>query len=158
MQSPCRAEQGFAGDGEQRPLRSRSSPRLKPGVDREREAPHGGVRFSLSSPDTLYRASFFRSLSHPGWCERQAPPLHAGSLHLGSALLHLILRKETMGSPKFPSHPFTRMPRSQTPVVSRPLALARTGLLPSGSSIPSALGPVARPYPAVHHYTVFGVQ
>jgi hypothetical protein len=30
----CGAEQGFAGDGEQRPLRSRSSPRLKPGVRR----------------------------------------------------------------------------------------------------------------------------
>jgi hypothetical protein len=27
-----RAEQGFAGDGEQRPLRFRSSPRLKPSV------------------------------------------------------------------------------------------------------------------------------
>jgi hypothetical protein len=33
--SPSLAEQGFAGDGEQRPLvpRSRSSPRLKPSVD-----------------------------------------------------------------------------------------------------------------------------
>ena len=32
--APAGAEQGFAGDGEQRPLvpRSRSSPRLKPGV------------------------------------------------------------------------------------------------------------------------------
>jgi len=66
--------------------------------------------------------------------------------------------KETGGSPEFPDYPFAHMPRSQTPVVSRPLALARTGLLPSGHSIPSALGPVARTYPAVHHDTFFGVQ
>jgi len=78
----------------------------------------GVVRFSLSSPDTLYRASFFVSLSHQGSCERRAPPLHAGSLHLWSALLYLILRKETIGSPKFPSHPYGYMPRSQTPVGS----------------------------------------
>jgi hypothetical protein len=78
----------------------------------------GVVRFSLSFPDTLYRASFFVSLSHQGSCERRVPPLHAGSLHLCSALLYLILRKETIGSPKFPSHPYGYMPRSQTPVVS----------------------------------------
>ena len=78
----------------------------------------GVVRFSLSSPDTLYRASFFVSLSHQGSCERRAPSLHAGSLHLWSALLYLILRKETIDSPKFPSHPYGYMPRSQTPVVS----------------------------------------
>ena len=77
----------------------------------------GVVRFALSSPDTLYRASFFVSLSPQGSWERRAPPLHAGSLHLWSALLSLILRKETMGSPTFPSHPCERMPRSQTPVV-----------------------------------------
>lgn len=79
-------------------------------------------------------------------------------LVLPATLLPAIAPKETGGSPEFPSYPCKHMPRSQTPVVSRPLALARTGLLPSGSSIPSALGPVARPYPAVHHYTVFGVQ
>ncbi len=39
--------------------------------------------------------------------------------------------KETGGSPEFPDYPSVRMPRSQTPVVSRPLALPRTGLLPS---------------------------
>ncbi len=66
--------------------------------------------------------------------------------------------KETGGSPEFPVYPFAHMPRSQTPVVSRPLALARTGLLPSWHSIQSALGPVARTYPAVHNYTSFGVQ
>ena len=32
MSLPRLAEQGFAGDGEQRPLRSRSSPSLKPDV------------------------------------------------------------------------------------------------------------------------------
>ena len=39
--------------------------------------------------------------------------------------------KETVGSPKFPSYPFEYMPCSQTPVVSRTLALAYPGLLPS---------------------------
>src|SRR5258708_3479208 len=54
-----------------------------------------------------------------------------------------VVPKETGGSPEFPDYPFVHMPRSQTPVVSRPLALARTGLLPSDHSISSALGPVA---------------
>jgi hypothetical protein len=66
--------------------------------------------------------------------------------------------KETGGSPEFPDYPFERMPRSQTPVVSRPLALSQTGLLPSNGCTPSALGPVARTYPVDHHYTFFGVQ
>ena len=66
--------------------------------------------------------------------------------------------KETGGSPEFPDYPCAHMPRSQTPVVSPPLALTRTGLLPSGHWMPSAFGPVARSYPFVHHYTVFGVQ
>ena len=39
------------------------------------------------------------------------------------------------------------MPRSQTPVVSRLLALVHTGLLPSGRCTPSALGSIARAYP-----------
>jgi hypothetical protein len=55
--------------------------------------------------------------------------------------------KETGGSPEFPDYPSERMPRSQTPVVSRPLAFTRPGLLPSGHWIPSAFGPVARTYP-----------
>ena len=46
--------------------------------------------------------------------------------------------KETDGSPKFPSYPYGGMPRSQTPVVSCPLALAHAGLLPSGACKPSA--------------------
>ena len=55
--------------------------------------------------------------------------------------------KETGGSPEFPDYPSERMPRSQTPVVSRPLTLTRTGLLPSRHWIPSAFSPVARAYP-----------
>ena len=39
------------------------------------------------------------------------------------------------------------MPRSQTPVVSRPLAIAQAGLLPSIHWMLSALGPVSRTYP-----------
>ena len=55
--------------------------------------------------------------------------------------------KEREGSPTFPRSPCVGMPRSQTPVVSRPLALARTGLLPSRRCILSAFEPVARSYP-----------
>ena len=66
--------------------------------------------------------------------------------------------KETGGSPEFPGYPLESMPRSQTPVVSCPLALARTGLLPSPHCIGSAFGPVARTYPVVHDYTFFGAQ
>ena len=66
--------------------------------------------------------------------------------------------KETGGSPEFPGYPCAHMPRSQTPVVSRPLALARTGLLPSDHFISSAFGPVVRTYLAVHDYTFFGAQ
>jgi hypothetical protein len=55
--------------------------------------------------------------------------------------------KETGGSPEFPDYPSGRMPRSQTPVVSRLLACSQTGLLPSGHWIPSAFRPVARTYP-----------
>src|SRR5437867_11970039 len=39
------------------------------------------------------------------------------------------------------------MPRSQSLVVSCPLAISQTGLLPSGHWIPSAFRPVARTYP-----------
>ena len=61
--------------------------------------------------------------------------------------LPVICPKETGGSPEFPDYPSERMPRSQTPVGSRPLALTRTGLLPSRHWIPSAFSPVARAYP-----------
>src|SRR5438552_15207570 len=78
--------------------------------------------------------------------------------HQDVTLAPAIAPKETGGSPEFPDYPFVHMPPSQTPVVSRPLALARTGLLPSSHFILSALGPVARTYPADHNYTFFGVQ
>ena len=46
--------------------------------------------------------------------------------------------RKTSGSPEFPSYPHECMPWSKTPVVSCLLALAQTGLLPSGASRPSA--------------------
>jgi hypothetical protein len=68
-------------------------------------------------------------------------------LFLPGILVPAVAPKETGGSPEFPGYPFDHMPRSQTPVVSRPLALARTGLLPSSHRTLSALSPVARTYP-----------
>ena len=56
--------------------------------------------------------------------------------------------KETVGSPKFPSFPSEDMPRSQTPMVSCALAIARPGLLPSSACKPSAS----------HNATDFGAQ
>jgi len=56
--------------------------------------------------------------------------------------------KETDGSPTFPSSPWEDMPRSQTPVVSCALAIARPGLLPSSACKPSA----------DHNYTHCGAQ
>jgi hypothetical protein len=79
-------------------------------------------------------------------------------LFLPVILFPAIAPKETGGSPEFPGYPCEHMPRSQTPVVSRPLALTRTGLLPYEECSSSALGPVAQTYPAVHHYTIFEVQ
>ena len=79
-------------------------------------------------------------------------------LFMPVTLIPALAPKETGGSPEFPVYPSELMPRSQTPVVSRSLALAQTGLLPSGDCIPSALGSFPRTYPIVHHYTVFGIQ
>ena len=55
----------------------------------------------------------------------------------------LTYRKETVGSPKFPSCPLQCMPRSQTPVVSCALALSSTALLPSDRWMSSAFPPSA---------------
>ena len=64
--------------------------------------------------------------------------------------------KETGGSPEFPDYPCAHMPRSQTPVVSCPLALARAGLRPSRRVILSALGSVARTYwSTIIHFSEF---
>jgi hypothetical protein len=51
---------------------------------------------------------------------------------------------EAGGSPTFPSDPDGYRPRSQTPVVSCTLAIARPGLLPSSACNPSAF-PSRRP-------------
>ena len=67
-------------------------------------------------------------------------PLVTRSPYSGSVV------KETDGSPTFPSSPWEDMPRSQTPVVSCALAIARPGLLPSSACKPSA----------DHNYTHFG--
>jgi hypothetical protein len=99
----------------------------------------GVVRCSLSFPNALGHASGFVSLARTRLvCEADASSPRRESSPRRSALLRLILPTETMGSPKFPSHPCESMPRSQTPVVSWTLALAHPGLLPSGHCTPSA--------------------
>jgi hypothetical protein len=88
-----------------------------------------------SRPDTL-------PASGRSWCPRRARGLveasgpRQGFWSPGPPLR--VLCKETDGSPKFPSSPSEDMPRSQTPVVSCTLALARPGLLPSSACKPSA--------------------
>ncbi len=61
-------------------------------------------------------------------------------------LIPAVFPKETGGSPEFPDYPSKRMPRSQTSVGSRPLAVTRTGLPPSRRWTLSAFVPVARTY------------
>ena len=85
-------------------------------------------------------------------------PAHAGVLVAPVTLAPAIAPKETGGSPEFPDYPFAYLPRSQTPVVSYLLAIARTGLLPSGHFIPSALGSFARTYLLSTIIHFFGVQ
>lgn len=74
-------------------------------------------------------------------------PARARMLFGPVILYPAIAPKETGGSPEFPDYPCEHMPRSQTPVVSCPLALARTGLLPSNRCRLLAFAPVARAYP-----------
>jgi hypothetical protein len=118
----------------------------------------GGVRFSLSAPDTLYHASFFVSLA----CERLVCKAGVSlprreSFPRRSALLSLLVPKGTMGSPTFPSHPSACLPRSPTPVVSCTLALSHPGLLPSGHCTPSAFPRYGlADYPLDHDSTYFG--
>jgi hypothetical protein len=88
-----------------------------------------------SRPDTL-------PASVRSWCPLrargrvEAPRPRQGYWSSGAPFRQC--RKETGGSPKFPSYPYRDMPRSQTPVVSWALAVARPGLLPSGHWTPSA--------------------
>ena len=93
-------------------------------------------RFACRSlPDTL-RASV-RSWCPPRAHERvEAPRSCQGFWSPGPPVRQL--RKETEGSPKFPSYPWRYMPRSQTPVESLLLAKAYLGLLPSSPGRPSA--------------------
>jgi len=72
-------------------------------------------------------------------------------------LFPAVAPKETGGSPEFPGYPSKHMPRSQTPVVSRPLAFAQTRLLPSKRCTLSALGPLTRTYPltTIIHFSEF---
>lgn len=89
---------------------------------------------------------------------RLRPPRRAGiSSFRPDLLLPSFLHKETYGSLKFPGCPHDCMPCSQTPVVSRTLAITHTGPPPSGQSKPSAF-PLGRPrvYPYDHDYTYFG--
>ena len=71
-------------------------------------------------------------------------PVNAWVLVVPVTLHPAMAPKETGGSPEFPGYPFAHMPRSQTPVVSCPLALSRAGLLPSQACIWSALSPIVR--------------
>jgi hypothetical protein len=73
----------------------------------------------LSCPVSLGSLSELElSRTTPGDCFRSVP-------------LSLTFGKEAMSSPRFPSYPHRHRPRSQTPVVSCPLALSCSGLLPS---------------------------
>ena len=77
-----------------------------------------------SRPDTL-------PASVCSWCPHrardwvEAPQPRQGLWSSGPPIRRC--SKETGGSPKFPSYPSGYMPRSQTPVVSLPLAKARQG-------------------------------
>ncbi len=99
---------------------------------------------------------------YPGWCsvvrvppglrrgrfaEWQHRPPDARVFFMPVTRYPAIVPKETGGSPEFPDYPVEHMPRSQTPVVSRLLALAQPGQLPSTGLMVSAFGPLARPYP-----------
>ena len=94
-----------------------------------------GASLVARLPDTL-PASMVRDVPYGlvTWSKR---PVHARAF--GHPVPHSgFCDKETGGSPKFPRSPSEDMPRSQTPVVSYALALARPGLLPSGACKPSA--------------------
>jgi hypothetical protein len=110
--------------------------------------PSRSVRFVLPSGTLVWRASF---RVPPGWyrvglVRRSRRSTDARVLFVPVTLVPVVAPKETGGSPEFPGYPCVHMPRSQTPVVSPPLALTRTGLLPSSRCILSALGSVARTY------------
>jgi hypothetical protein len=105
------------------------------------------------------------TLSAPSVCVPSRGSLAAGSCPPVPGLLVSrypcssgVSDKETPGSPTSPSSPSDAMPRSLTPVESRPLARTWAGLLPSARSTASALAVqlALSSYPIVHNYTHFG--
>jgi hypothetical protein len=86
----------------------------------------------------------------------------AGAFGKPAPLVFRLFRKETVGSPEFPSHPCEHMPRSQTPVVTDDLAndnrspVCRLPVRPHRRR--SALRYCHRTYPIDHDYTLFGAQ
>ena len=114
-------------------------------------------RFACRSlPDTL-------PASVRSWCPQrahdrvEAPRSHQGLWSPGPPVRQWC--KEAEGSPKFPSHPCRYMPRSPTPVESPLLANAHLGLLPSGTTMPSAFPSLPHEgYPSVHNDKNFGAQ
>ena len=106
--------------------------------------PSRGPSLVARSPIPCLLPSFVVSLT--GSWSGGSPQPRQGLWSPGPPLRDYV--KETGGSPKFPSYPYDYMPRSQTPVVSCALAIARPGLLPSGACKPSAF----------HDYTHFGAQ
>lgn len=112
-------------------------------------------RFTCRSlPDTL-RASVGLWCPLRARARVEAPQSRQGLWSPGPPIRDL--RKETEGSPKFPSYPCRYMPRSQTPVGSCTLALAHPGRLPSGHCIPSAFPRYGlEDYPMDHDSTYCG--
>jgi hypothetical protein len=114
-------------------------------------------RFACRSlPDTLLAS--VRSWCPPRAQDRvEAPRSCQGLWSPGPPVRDL--RKEAEGSPKFPSYPCRYMPRSPTPVEAHLLANAQLGLLPSGTTMPSAFPSVPpEGYPRVHNDKNFGAQ
>ena len=112
-------------------------------------------RFTCRSlPDTL-RASVGLWCPLRARARVEAPQSRQGLWSPGPPVREL--RKETEGSPKFPSYPCRYMPRSQTPVGSQRLANASLGLLPSSAKKLSAFPSIRlEGYPIAHHHINFG--
>ena len=111
----------------------------------------GFVRSSLSAPGTLCCSIFRTSLNWwsillSTWFFPGSPP--------GGIPATLCTRRH-LGSPLFPSYPFEHMPWSQTPAVSRTLAISRSGLLPSAHLIASAFLLQCRIYPCGPQLYIF---
>jgi hypothetical protein len=124
------------------------------------DARHGFVRSSLSTPDTLYRPSLALCLPHfvRDSFEGGTFPPNARILPYGWFSLYLLFTRKHLDLPSSRATPFEYMPWSQTPVVSRLLALTHSGLLPSAACRASAFFPIRGNYPQDHNYTFFGAQ